>query len=78
MRTKCGLGDVVRVHMHLVVPAAQVDLGEAGTLQLVQELVDHQDREFVLDDGIIEGAEVGAKAPTIVMLADQEHRGGKW
>jgi len=73
------LGDVIRMHAHLVVPAAKVDLGEeAGTLQLIQELIDHRDRVLVLDGGVVEGSVVDAETPSVVVLADQKHRGGEW
>jgi len=79
VRVECGLGDVVWVHAHMVVPAAEVDLGEeAGALQLIEEVVKHRDREFVLDGGVVEGTIVDTEALAFVVLVDQEHRGGKW
>jgi hypothetical protein len=48
--TKCRFVHVFRPHAHLVVPGTQVQLGEEpGTMKLVQQLVDHRDREGALD-----------------------------
>jgi ribosomal protein L21 len=47
-----------------MVARTQVDLGEvAGTVQLVQELVHHQDEELVLGRPRIEGVIVDAETP---------------
>lgn len=71
VRPKGGLGDVIRMHAHLMVPAAQVDLGEElGTLQFVQELINHWYWKFVLHDGVVEGTVVDAETPTIVVHMD--------
>jgi hypothetical protein len=44
-----GLVDVARVHPHLVIARPEVQLREeAGAMELVQELVDHRNRELVL------------------------------
>lgn len=61
-----------------MVPTAQVDFGEEpGALQLVQEFIHHRNRERVLDGTIIEGAIVDVEMPTVIVLANQDHRGGE-
>ena len=58
------LGDVVGVHADLVVARTKVQLGEEpGTVQLVQQLVDHRDRVRILDGDGVEGSVVDAEAP---------------
>jgi hypothetical protein len=43
VRSKRRLGDVVRVHQHLVVATAKVKLGEIEhPLELIQELINDQ------------------------------------
>jgi hypothetical protein len=40
-------GDVILVHQHLMVGAAEIHLGEeASPLELIQQFVDDLDREF--------------------------------
>ena len=57
-----GLGNVVGVHLHLVVARAQVELGEeARALELVEELINHWDRELVLRGLGVEGVVVDAE-----------------
>jgi hypothetical protein len=54
MCAKRGLGDVLWMHPDLVVPAAEIKLGEeTSARQLIKELVDHWDRKFVLDHLVI-------------------------
>jgi hypothetical protein len=49
VRAKCRLVDVVGLHPHLVVPQAQVELGEEASLvKLVRQLVQHQNGVLVL------------------------------
>jgi hypothetical protein len=49
MRPKRRLLDVAGVHADLVVPQPQVKLREEpGAVELVQELVDDEDREHIL------------------------------
>jgi len=68
------LGDVLRVHGHLVVPTAQVEFGEeARTFQFVKELIDHGDREFVLNGLGVEDAIVDAEAPAAILLPHKQH-----
>jgi hypothetical protein len=51
-----GLVDVARVHPHLVVARPEVQLREeAGAMELVQELIDHWNRELVLRRLGVEG-----------------------
>ena len=76
--TECGLGDVIGVHAHLMVPAVEINLGEeAGTFKFVEKLINNWNRELVLDGAIVERPVVDTKTPSVVLLADQEHRGGK-
>ena len=66
------------VHQHLVVAAAQVELGEEARAQeFVKEFVDHWDRELVLHCALVQGAVVDAEAPRAVRLAQEEYRGGE-
>ena len=72
------LGHIVRVHPHLVVAQAEVELGEVpGPMELVQELDNQGNRELVLGCQGVEGPVVDAKAPRRVWLAHQQHRGRK-
>jgi hypothetical protein len=69
-----GLLDVRRVHPHLVVPEAEVELGEKlRPMELIEELVNHQDRELVLGRAVVERAVVDAEAPRPIRLLDQKH-----
>ena len=66
--------DVRRVHAHLVVPRAEVELGEVlGPMELVEELVNHRDRELVLGHAVVEFPVVDAEAPRPIRLLDEEH-----
>ena len=57
-----GLLDVRRVHPHLVVPGAEVKLGEVlRPMELVEELINHRDRELVLRGLGVEGVVVDAE-----------------
>ena len=72
------LGDVVRVHAHLMIARAQVELGEeARAMQLVQELIHNGNGELVLGRDGVEGAEVDAETPRAVGLAHKEHGGAE-
>lgn len=47
---ECRLGDVVRVHEHLMTVAAEVEFGEeASAVKFIEKFLDHRDREFALD-----------------------------
>ena len=55
VRPESRLGNVIRVHAQMVVPAAKVDLGEeAGTLELIQELIDHWNWKLVFNGDVVE------------------------
>lgn len=59
------------VHVHLMVPQAQVYLGEElGAMELIEELVDHWDQELVLGHLIVERPVVDAEMPVHVCLLD--------
>ena len=61
-----------------MIPATKIDLGEeTSTLQLVKEFINHRNRKLVLDGVVIKSAKVDAEAPTAILLADEEHRGGE-
>ena len=63
------LGDVIRVHPHLVVARAQIELGEeASPVKLVKKLIDDRNREFVLGRLGVEGPVDDAKALGVVRL----------
>jgi len=75
MSAEGRLGDVVWVHPHLMILRAQVELGEeTRPMELIEELVYHQDQEFVLGHLGVEGAVVDAETPGLVRLANEEHR----
>lgn len=59
------------MHMNLMVPATQIELGEeAGTFQLV----DDGDRVLVLHHLGVEGSIVNTETPCVVLLAHQQHQ----
>ena len=61
---KGSLFDVHWVHPHLVVTRAEVELGEEPRpVELVEELVNHQDRKLALRNAVVERPVVGAEAP---------------
>jgi hypothetical protein len=71
--------DINGVHAHLVVARAQVELGEkVGAMQLIEQLIDHRNRELVLRCLGIQGPVVDAEPPRVVGLADQQDRGREW
>ena len=62
-----------------MIPATKIDLGEeTSTLQLVKEFINHRNRKLVLDGAVVKSAKVDAEAPTAILLANEEHRGGEW
>jgi hypothetical protein len=78
VRPKCHFGNVLRVHLHLVVTTAKVELGEVlRPLELIQELVDDQDWKLVLHGLGVEGAIVNAKSPCMIFLADKQDQCGE-
>ena len=73
--TECGLGDVIGVHAHLMVPAVEINLGEeAGALQLI----DHWNRKFILDGAVFESLIVYAETPTTILFVHLRSTGGEW
>jgi len=57
MCSESYLGDVHRIHAHLMIPGAEVELGkESGAVQLVQELFHNWNWEFVLHCALVEGS----------------------
>ena len=78
MGTEHRLLDVVRVDAHLVVAGAQIQLGEeARVVQLVDEFLDHWDRELVLHRALVQGTVVDAETPRALGLVYKEYRGGE-
>jgi hypothetical protein len=64
---------VLRAHAYLVVPGSEVQLGEElGTMELVEELVNHRDRESILDGEHVQRPVVDAEVPRTVGLLDEE------
>jgi hypothetical protein len=64
MRAKRRLGDVLKVHAHLVVPQMKLKLGEeACPKELVEELVNQRDRELVFGGLGVESSIVDAELP---------------
>jgi len=56
--------DVLRVHAHLVVAAAEIKLGEErGTLEFIEQLVHDWNWEQVSDGLGVQGAIIDAEAP---------------
>jgi hypothetical protein len=79
VRSKRRLGDVVRVHQHLVVATAKVKLGEIEhPLELIQELVNDRNWELVLHSLSVEGTRIDAKSSSMILLADEQDRRGEW
>ena len=73
------LGDVVRVHPHLVVARTQIELGEeASPKELVEELEYHRYGELVLGCLGVEGMVVDAETLSVVWLADRKHEHREW
>jgi hypothetical protein len=61
------------VHQHLVITAAEVELGEEACPLELQQLVADQDGELVLYCPGVEGAVVDIELPGLVFLADEQH-----
>jgi hypothetical protein len=75
VHTEHCLGDVVRVHQHLLIVTAEVKLGEeVCPLELIQQLIDYRDGELVFYRPSIEGAVVNAEPPSLVFLAVEQHQ----
>ena len=75
VRAEGGLGDIIGVHLPLVVARPQVELSEeTSPMELVKELIHHWDRELVLRRLGVEGVVVNAEAPQSIRLMDQQHR----
>jgi hypothetical protein len=65
--TESHFGDVIRVHADLMIPRAEVQLGEEFcAVQFVQQLVDHRDREGILDRDGVQRPVVDAEAPRVI------------
>jgi hypothetical protein len=78
MRAEGSLGDVVGMHPHLMIPGAQIELGEeASAMELVKQLIHHRNRELVLESLGVEGAVVDAEAPRLVRLPYQQDGRGE-
>jgi hypothetical protein len=72
------LFDVQRVHLHLMVAGAKVELGEeCCAVQLIQQFLDHGDWELILHGGGVQRPVIDAKALGVVALLDQQHQGGE-
>ena len=67
------LVNIIGVHPHLVIPGAQIQLGEeARAVEFVKEFIDHGDGKRVLDSEGVEGAVVDAKSPRAISLLDEK------
>jgi len=78
MSSECGLGDVIRMHTNLVIPAAQVELGEEDcTLELVQQFFDNGYGELVAHRLVVQGAVVHTESPGAIAFAHQQDRRGE-
>jgi hypothetical protein len=65
------LRHIIRVHTHLMVPAAEIDLGEeARPLELIQEFIDHRNWKLVLHRLVIQLPEVDTKTLSLIVLLD--------
>jgi hypothetical protein len=72
------LGDVIGVHPHLVVPGVEVKLGEEPRpVQLIQQFIDHRDRELVFGGLGVESVVVDAETPRLIRLLHQENGCGE-
>lgn len=69
------LVDVIWMHAYLVIAGAHVELGEEpGAAQLVEQLLRHRDRKFILDCLVVESPVVNAESPRAILLFDQQCR----
>jgi hypothetical protein len=67
---------VIRVHMHLVVAATEVELGEEPrTAEFIQQLIDHRYWELILHRLLVKLTVVDAETSSTISLLYQEHRG---
>jgi len=75
MRLKRRLGNVSGEHPDLVVPRAEVQLGEeAGSEQLVEELIHHWDGVGVLNGDGVQGAVVDTETSQTIGLLEEDDR----
>lgn len=75
VRAEGGLVDVVGVHAHLVVAAAEVELDEEPRVaKFVEELVHHGYRKLILHRFGVQLTVVDAEPLGSVGLLDQQHR----
>jgi hypothetical protein len=73
MCPKCRLVDVVRVHAHLMVAAAEVKLSEEPrAAELVQQFIDQRDRELVFHRVVVQLTVVDAETPCAILFFDQQ------
>jgi hypothetical protein len=69
---------VARVHAHLVIAGAEVELGEElGATQFVGKLLNHWNRELIFDCLGVQGVVVNAEPLGAVTFLDEEDRCGK-
>jgi hypothetical protein len=68
VRAERGLGNVLLMHPHMVVPQTEVQFGEGGATELIKQLLHHGDGELVLNHRHIECPIVHAEAPGPVTL----------
>jgi hypothetical protein len=64
MSVKRHLENIIRMNPDLVIPQAEVELGEdAGAVEFIKELLHHWEGELILDGAFVEDAVVDAEAP---------------
>lgn len=76
MRAECRFGHIVRVHAHLMIATAEINLGEeAGAFQFINELIHQGIWKFVPHRLHVQLTVVDAEAPCLVRLAHEEDWG---
>jgi hypothetical protein len=79
MSSKGSLGNVCLFHMYLVVARMKIQFSEElGATQLIQEVINDRNGEFVFDGNFVEGAKVRTHSPRTLFLQDHDHRRQVW
>lgn len=69
------LGEIIWVHVHLMIPRAQIKLGEEpSTMEFIEQLVNHRDGKFIFDSLLIQSLVVDTKTPGAIMFLDEKDR----
>jgi hypothetical protein len=77
MSSKGSLGNVFLFHMYLVVARMEIRFSKVtNTTQLIQEVINERNGEFVFDGEFVEGTKVEAHVPTTLFLEYHDHGRG--